>query len=240
MEDSVKCLSEVKIKSTNLVISSWKAIWLIKHDFFYLNAYRLLCRRHLLHIGLVAVGRECWSSSCLTLCSSKVRTWYFPLQNCMRFLSSCFSSLSRCVWMVTQPAGLSAAPSNFVPSVNLMRVHSALSPRFLIKILNSIALCIDPWGTTLVIGFQLDFLLLITTLWAYLFSQFSVHLTVYSSASLWGSYGRQCWKLYRSAGRQHPLLSPNLPSQSFHHRGYQVGQPWLPLGESVLTALSMC
>ena len=40
--------------------------------------------------------------------------------------------------------------------------------------LNSIELCIDPWGTPLVIGFQLDIILLITTLLTCLLSQFSV------------------------------------------------------------------
>ena len=53
----------------------------------------------------------------------------------------------------------------------LLRVNSALSSRSLMKKLDSI----DPWGSC----FQLDFDQLITTLWAWLFSQFSLDLTVY-------------------------------------------------------------
>ncbi|KAK4825192.1 hypothetical protein QYF61_025120, partial [Mycteria americana] len=41
---------------------------------------------------------------------------------------------------------------------------------------------IDPWGTLLVTGYQPDFVSLITTLWTWLFSQFSIHLTVCSSS----------------------------------------------------------
>jgi len=46
------------------------------------------------------------------------------------------------------------------------------------KILNSVGCSIHLWGTPLVTGLQLDFILLITTLRAQLFKQFSIHLTV--------------------------------------------------------------
>lgn len=43
------------------------------------------------------------------------------------------------------------------------------------KILNRTGPTIEPWGTQLVTGLQLDFMLLITTLWDYLFNQYSIH-----------------------------------------------------------------
>lgn len=64
-------------------------------------------------------------------------------------------------------------------------------------------------------------MLLITTLWAWQFRYLSVHLTAclahISSSCLWGTYERQCQKPYWCQGKQYPLLSPCLPSQSFHH-----------------------
>jgi len=43
------------------------------------------------------------------------------------------------------------------------------------------------------------------------------------SVSLQGSYRRQCRKPYWNLGWQYPLLSPHLPSQSFH-QNYRVDQ----------------
>lgn len=44
------------------------------------------------------------------------------------------------------------------------------------KMLNGIGPSIDPWDTPLVTGIPLVFVPLITSLWAHLFSQFSIHL----------------------------------------------------------------
>lgn len=63
--------------------------------------------------------------------------------------------------MVAQPAGLSATLPSLVSPADLLRVHSFNQ---LMKMLNDIGPSIDPWGTLLVIGLQMDFALLITTL----------------------------------------------------------------------------
>jgi len=44
--------------------------------------------------------------------------------------------------------------------------------------LNSITASVEPWGELLVTGLRLNFVPLVTTLWAQLFSQYSIHLTV--------------------------------------------------------------
>lgn len=62
--------------------------------------------------------------------------------------------------MVAQPGGLSATPPSFVSPTDLLRVHSFNQ---LMKMLNDIGPSTDPWGTLLVIGLQMDFVLLIRT-----------------------------------------------------------------------------
>ena len=68
---------------------------------------------------------------------------------------------------------------SFALSVNLLRIHSAPLSRSVMKIIKRIRSSIDP-QCTLVTDLQLDFVPLITTLWARPFSQFSIHLTVSS------------------------------------------------------------
>ncbi|KAK4831590.1 hypothetical protein QYF61_018350 [Mycteria americana] len=65
------------------------------------------------------------------------------------------------------------------------------SSRSLMKMLNRMRPNIDPWATPLVTGLQLDFMPLTTTLWAWPFSQFSVHLTIASSSPYFH------WLLYK-------------------------------------------
>jgi len=48
-------------------------------------------------------------------------------------------------------------PAQLVSSANLLREHSIPSSRSLIKMLNKTAPKIEPWGTALVTGRQLDF-----------------------------------------------------------------------------------
>jgi len=57
------------------------------------------------------------------------------------------------------------------------------------KMLNRIAPCTDPWGTLLASGLQLDFVPLFTTLWAWLLSQFSVHLTAHPASCPFEEFG---------------------------------------------------
>lgn len=56
----------------------------------------------------------------------------------------------------------------------------ALCPitKSLVMMLSSYHPTINPWGTSVVTEFQLDFVLLITTFWDWQFSQFSGHLIV--------------------------------------------------------------
>lgn len=65
----------------------------------------------------------------------------------------------------------------------------------LMKVVNRIKPSIDPWGTLPATGFQLDFMPLITTLWAWPISQFLVHLPVCSSSLYFSSFPvRILWK----------------------------------------------
>lgn len=75
------------------------------------------------------------------------------------------------------------------------------------------------------------------TLWAWTFSQFSTHITDYSSnikslstGILWVTV----WKDLLKACRQYPLLSHHLLSQSFIAEVYKVGQLLHHYGETML------
>jgi len=65
--------------------------------------------------------------------------------------------------MAAQLPGVSVLPPSLASSVNLLGVHSNTVARALTKMLNGTGPIIDPWGTPLVSGLQLDFVLLITT-----------------------------------------------------------------------------
>jgi len=87
-----------------------------------------------------------------------------------------------------------------VSSANLLRVHSVPSSRSLMKMLNRTGPSTDPWGTPLVSSLKLDFMSQITTLWGWLFSSFSVHLTVCSSSPYFNSFSmRLLWKTVSAA-----------------------------------------
>lgn len=85
---------------------------------------------------------------CLGLFLPRCWVWHFLL-NCMRFLSVCFSSLSRSLWMAAQQCVIHF--SHFWVICKL-RVYFSQSSRSLVKMLNKIRPGIDPWGTALVIG----------------------------------------------------------------------------------------
>lgn len=74
----------------------------------------------------------------------------------------------------TTPWSISHPPSSMSPA-NLLGVHSAVS---LMKMLNRIRPSINHRAPLLVTGLQLDFKVLVTTLWAQPFDQFSVHLII--------------------------------------------------------------
>jgi len=65
--------------------------------------------------------------------------------NFMSFFSPHFSTLSRLLWKAAGPLSLSATPPSFLPSVNLLQVHSVLSPRSLISMLSSTGPNVRPW-----------------------------------------------------------------------------------------------
>ncbi|KAK4807192.1 hypothetical protein QYF61_024312 [Mycteria americana] len=109
------------------------------------------------------------------------------LLNLMRVLSAHFCSLSRSLWMAAQPSGISANPPSFVN---------------------------DPRDTLLVTGLQLDFVPLITTLWAQPFSQFSVHLTVCSSSPYINSFSMRTLQEKKALLKSRAFSHGTLPSRS--------------------------
>ena len=83
--------------------------------------------------------------------------------------------------MAVQSSDVSVTPSSFISSANLLRVHSILSSRSLMNILNKTGSSTSHWEHYLSTDLQLDSALMITTLWALPVSKFSIHLTVHSS-----------------------------------------------------------
>lgn len=81
-------------------------------------------------------------SWCLGLFSPRCRTLYFLL-NFTIFLSAHLSSLSRSLWMSVLPFVESAISLRFVHSTNLLRLHSTLPSRSLMKVLNRTGPSID-------------------------------------------------------------------------------------------------
>lgn len=73
---------------------------------------------------------------------SLITTLYFLL-NFTRFLSAHLSSLSRSLWMSVLPFVESAISLRFVHSTNLLRLHSTLPSRSLMKVLNRTGPSID-------------------------------------------------------------------------------------------------
>lgn len=92
----------------------------------------------------------------------------------------CFFRLLPFLWMSAQACGSSAIPLSFVSFTNLLKVHPVLWSGSTEKVMKHIGPSISHSITPLVPGLPLDFMLLITTLWAQRFSQFS-KLTYISS-----------------------------------------------------------
>jgi len=96
--------------------------------------------------------------------------------------------------MAAKLYGVLATSSNIVSPANMLRVHSLPSSGSLMKRLSSIGPINDPWDAQLVTGLQLDFVPLITTIWAWQFIQFSSHLVLYLSSLYFISFSvRTLW-----------------------------------------------
>lgn len=107
----------------------------------------------------------------------------------------------------------------------------------LMNVVNRIKPIIDPWATLPVTASQLDFIPLITTLWAWPFTQFLVHLPVCSSSLYFSSFPvRILWQTVLeslSKALLNILCSPLFYQDSnFITEGCQA---WSVFGESMLT-----
>lgn len=80
---------------------------------------------------------------CLSLFLPSFRTLHFSLLNCMILLASHCSSLLRSLWT----AYTAQHTSQFFPSANSLRIHSAPSSGWLTKVLNRTGPTADHWGT---------------------------------------------------------------------------------------------
>lgn len=151
------------------------------------------------------------------------------------FLSAPFSGMSRSLWMAPQSSVVSAICPRFI-SATLLRVPSAPSSRSLMKIWNGIRPRVDSWGTSGYwpqaklhakdhnpLGLSIQPTLL------------SAHLAHTAAASLWGFYGRQCWKHWWSLGSKGICWSLHFCQVRHFITGYQAGQAGL-LCESMLTS----
>jgi len=138
-------------------------------------------------------------------------------------------------WMAAQPSGVSPPPPSFESSENLLRVHSIPSP-MLLKMLKKTRPITNPWRTSLATDLHLDYVPLITTLWALWDSQFSIHLTLCSSIpQLLSLLMRMLWDAVSNTLLKSRYKSPfNYPTGHDSTEGYQIGQAWFPFGESIL------
>lgn len=154
----------------------------------------------MLDYGQLMVHQDCRSfseellSSCLApvmygcqgLFLPMCRAWHCPV---LTSWGSCLP-ISLACWGISKWQHTDGG----VSSVNLLRLHSVLSSRSLMKMWNSTGCSMDVWGTPLVTGFQLDFVLLITTVWASFQSiSLSAQLFYDSSFWTWGCYRRESW-----------------------------------------------
>lgn len=142
------------------------------------------------------------------------------------YISPCWTSWGFCQPVQVPPDGVKTEwcishSSNFLSSANLKR--GCTLP--LIQIMNRTGPRINPWGTPLATGLQLVFLLLISTLWTWLFKKLPVHLSAYSPSPYLISFYlilresvSNASKPHWIKGRSYLLLSLHLPGQFFHQR----------------------
>lgn len=123
----------------------------------------------------------------------------------------------------------------FVWSENLLRVNLILTFRLLINTLHDTNPIHNLWGVPLVTDLQLDFVPLVTTLWAWQLGQLSAHLTIYSSSLYFTSL------FMRVSGESVSKVLLNSWVNTVHWAGcvavecYQAGWGWLPLHKTMLT-----
>lgn len=118
----------------------------------------------------------------------------------------------------------------------LVKVHASPSSRSSMKMSNRTGPSVEP--ILPVTGFQLNF---VTTLWAQPFSQFSVLLIVCSTHPHINtlSMGISCETALKSLDTSRQKLSTPLPPVQASHFFIglcKVGEAWLPLSKTVLTA----
>jgi len=114
-----------------------------------------------------------WPPTCTGTWSCSLIGTGLGYSPCLILWGSCLSIS----WTFLCPSGwhdlLVYQPPCFVPSVSLLKVHSAPLSRSLVKTLSSVFPSFDHRGTSLATNFQVGFLLFIRALWAMYFSQFS-------------------------------------------------------------------
>lgn len=86
------------------------------------------------------------------------------------------------LWMAANPSDLSTTSPSLVSYANLWISHWVPLSRPLTMLWVCTGPRIDPWATPLVTGLQVDFVPLITILWAHQFTQFCSWLTVHVSS----------------------------------------------------------
>lgn len=112
----------------------------------------------------------CW---CLGLYLPRCRNLQISLLFFMSYQSTHFCSLSRSLWMGALASSISATPS----LVSSQTCWGCISTRLSRALMNRTGPSTDPWLALLVTGLDLDFLPLITTLWAWPLS----HITYFSA-----------------------------------------------------------
>ena len=105
-------------------------------------------------------------------------TQHLALLNLIQLALAIGSSLSRSLCRSFLPSSRSTLLPNVVSSANLLRVHSNSLSRSVINVFNRTGPNIEPCGTPLVTGHQLDLTPFTTTLWAQPSSQFFIQRRV--------------------------------------------------------------
>ncbi|KAJ7419704.1 hypothetical protein WISP_52716 [Willisornis vidua] len=190
------------------------------------NTFGLLCCNDTLLLNILS-SRSSWSllaellSSplasrvyhCLGLFLTGCRIWDLPFLN---FKS--LSKLQRSLWIVVQPSGSISNSFQFYVICKLAEGVPSLTVQVTGKDVKQCWTQSNPCGVTQGTGVQLDFVILITILETCQSSQFSVHLTLYSSSLYFISFsvrilGKKVSKTPSySQDKQHPLVSLDLPS----------------------------
>ena len=158
----------------------------------------------------------------------------------MRFLSAIFPSPSRSFWVATQPPVYQPLLPVLYCLQTCWRVHSVHSGRSLMKTLNNTGFRISPQATPPVTAPQLYFTLLITTPWAWQFSQVSVHLSVHLPSPYLTSLSMRMLRKTVSKLKENRICWSSLNHWACHltAEGCEVSKAWFPFHTSILTTPS--